>query len=204
MTTIVKGRSHESFWIVRFWHSFSATGLLIGTLFFAASLTPTLLPRTFVTQGVISGFSLAVGYGLGVSGRWLADYLEIPKPQDRTLRTIKIVAAVACASIVVTFLWQAAEWQNSIRDLMGLEPVHTAHPLEGGLIALLTFAFLIGLARLFQLTFLFTARKLNLFVPKRVSYVVGIVIAVALFWSVIEEFSSGLRSALRFFLPGVR
>src|SRR5262245_30601681 len=28
------------------WHSLSAGGLLLGTLFFAASLTPTLLPRT--------------------------------------------------------------------------------------------------------------------------------------------------------------
>ena len=32
-------------WIVRFWQSFSTIGLLLGTLFFAASLTPTLLPR---------------------------------------------------------------------------------------------------------------------------------------------------------------
>jgi uncharacterized membrane protein len=184
-------------WIVRFWHSFSAAGLLIGTLFFAASLTPTLLPRTFVTQGLLSGCSLAAGYGLGVFGRWLAGYLELPKPNGRTLRIIKLVAAVACALIAAAFLWQASEWQNSIRKLMGLEPVDTAHPLEVGLIALLTFALLIVLARLFQLTFLFISRKLNLFVPKRVSYVVGIAIAVALFWSVIEGvlFRFALRAA---------
>ncbi|TJV28464.1 MAG: hypothetical protein E5Y18_16460, partial [Mesorhizobium sp.] len=81
------------FWIFRFWRSFSAAGLLIGTLFFAASLTPTLLPRTFVTQGVLSGCSFAAGYGLGVFGRWLADYLELPKPTGRILRAIKLVAA---------------------------------------------------------------------------------------------------------------
>ena len=69
---------------------------------------------------------------------------------------------------------------------MSLEPVDTAHPMKIGLIALLTFIVLIVLARLFQLTFLFISRKLNLFVPKRVSYVVGIVIAVALFWSVVN------------------
>ncbi|WP_159593317.1 alpha/beta hydrolase [Chelativorans xinjiangense] len=185
------------FWIVRFWHSFSAAGLLIGTLFFAASLTPTLLPRTFVTQGVLSGVSLAAGYGLGVFGRWLADYLELPGPKDRTVWTIKLVAAVACTIVAVAFLWRASEWQNSIRDLMGLEPVDTAHPLEVGLIALLTFAFLIALARLFQRTFLFISRKLNLFVPKRLSYVVGIVIVIALFWSVIEGvlFRFALRAA---------
>jgi uncharacterized membrane protein len=38
------------FWIVSFWHSFSSASQLIGTLFFAALLTPALLLRTFVTQ----------------------------------------------------------------------------------------------------------------------------------------------------------
>lgn len=173
-------------WIVRFWHSFSAIGLLVGTLFFAASLTPSLLPRTFMTQGVLSGCSLAAGYGIGVLGRWLWVYLELPTPKALTLQITKLVAAVVCAFVAIAFLWQASEWQNSIRNLMGLEPVDTAHPLEVGLIALLTFALLIALARLFQLTFLFISRKLHLFVPKRVSYVVGIVVVIALFWSVID------------------
>src|SRR5688572_21705154 len=44
------------------WHSFSTGGLLLGTLFFAASLTPTLLPRGFLSQGVLSGCALASGY----------------------------------------------------------------------------------------------------------------------------------------------
>ena len=46
-------------WLIGLWYSLSAGGLLLGTLFFAASLTPTLLPRTFLTQGVLSGFALA-------------------------------------------------------------------------------------------------------------------------------------------------
>ena len=68
------------------WHSFSTGGLLLGTLFFAASLTPTLLPRNFVTQGVLSGCSLAAGYGIGVFGRWLWAYMELPQPKGRLVR----------------------------------------------------------------------------------------------------------------------
>jgi hypothetical protein len=33
------------------WHSFSTSGLLLGTVFFATSLTPTLLPRSFFDAG---------------------------------------------------------------------------------------------------------------------------------------------------------
>ena len=36
-------------WFWRLLLSFSATGLVLGTLLFAASLTPSLLPRTYVT-----------------------------------------------------------------------------------------------------------------------------------------------------------
>src|SRR5262249_26636933 len=166
--------------------SFSAAGLLLGTLFFAASLTPSLLPRTFITQGILSGCSLAAGYGIGVFGRWLSDYLALPKPHARILRIAKLFAAAVLALVGGLFLWRASEWQNSIRDLMGLEPVDTVYPWRTGLIALLTFASLMVVARVFRLTFLFVSRKLRRFIPKRVSDVVGIAIAVALFWSVIN------------------
>lgn len=113
------------YWMVRLWRSFSAAGLLLGTLFFAASLTPTLLPRTYLTQGVLSGCSFAAGYGIGVFGRWLAAYLGLPKSSGRARRIAKLVAALACAAVAAVFLWKAAEWQNSIRELMALEPVDT-------------------------------------------------------------------------------
>jgi uncharacterized membrane protein len=174
------------YWMVRLWRSFSPAGLLLGTVFFAASLTPTLLPRTYLTQGVLSGCSLAAGYGIGVFGRWLASYMKLPKPGHRTQRVAKLVAAVACALIAVVFLRKAAEWQNSIRELMALLPVNTAHPLEVGLVAVVTFLFLIVLARIFQLIFSFVSARLSRFVSERVSHVIGVVVAIVLFWSVID------------------
>ena len=80
------------------WRLFSAGGLLLGTLFFAAALTPTLLPRNFVTQGVLSGLSLAAGYGIGVFGHWLWTDMELPQSKDRLLRIAKLAAASAARS----------------------------------------------------------------------------------------------------------
>src|SRR5262245_43944856 len=90
------------------WHSFSAGGLLLGALFFAASLTPTLLPRTFLTQGVLSGCSFAAGYGIGVLGAWLWAYMELVQLNVRFLRVARLAAATACAVVVIVSLWQAA------------------------------------------------------------------------------------------------
>jgi len=168
------------------WHSFSASGLLLGTLFFAASLTPTLLPRSFLTQGVLSGCSLAAGYGIGVFVGWLWAYMEVPHRKDRLLRAAKLAAATGCTVVVISFIWQAARWQNSIRELMELKPVDTAHPFEVALIALAVFAILLAVARLFQLTLRFVAGRVSRFLPRRVSNVLGTIAAAALFWSVIS------------------
>lgn len=170
----------------RLWRSLSIGGLLLGTLFFAASLTPTLLPRSFLTQGFVSGCALACGYGIGAFGGWLWAYMEIPRINDRLLRAIGLVAAIGCAIVAVIAFSQAALWQNSIRQLMGLEPVDTAHPFKVGLIALAVFATLIALARVFRLTLRLVATGVNRVLPRRVSNVIGVIAAVALFWSVIN------------------
>src|SRR5262245_36859237 len=172
--------------MVRLLRSFSVAGLLLGTLFFAASLTPTLLPRTYLTQGVLSGCSAAAGYGIGVFARWLAAYLGLPKSRSRIQLVVKLVAAIACAIVAAVFLWKAAEWQNSIRALMELDPVDTAHPLEVGLVAVVTFLLLILLARAFQSVFSFVSTRLHRFVPERVSNVIVIFVVIALFWSVVD------------------
>ena len=170
--------------LLRLWRSFSVPGLVLGTLFFAASLTPTLIPRSYLTQGVLSGCALAVGYGLGAAAQWLYAYLQLPAPRGRAVRYAKLAAAVLCGSVLATFLWQAAEWQNSIRRVMEMPPVETKHPLEVGLIALLTFLVLIGLGRLFGLAVRGVAASVGRIVPRRLANVIGFAVAVLVFWSV--------------------
>ncbi|GAK58657.1 hypothetical protein U27_05631 [Candidatus Vecturithrix granuli] len=80
-------------WVQRY---FCSTGLMVGTLlFFALSMTPTLLPRANIIQGVISGFALAVGYGIGVFGRWLWSYFELPKPEEKVQHITQLIAVVS-------------------------------------------------------------------------------------------------------------
>ena len=114
--------------LAHFWASFSYVGLAVATLFFAASLTPSLLPRNFLVQGILSGFAFAVGYGVGVFFVWLWLYLEIPKPRNRIQRVSKWITTIAVSLVTATFLWRATIWQNSIRQLMDMEPVHSAYP----------------------------------------------------------------------------
>ncbi|HET6667448.1 MAG TPA: alpha/beta-hydrolase N-terminal domain-containing protein, partial [Intrasporangium sp.] len=50
----------------------SWTGLLFGASYFIIALSPSLLPRTWLYQGLISGICGAAGYGLGALLAWLA------------------------------------------------------------------------------------------------------------------------------------
>ncbi|RUO26054.1 hypothetical protein CWE09_04825 [Aliidiomarina minuta] len=178
---------------------FCTTGWLVGIFFFALSLTPTLLPRTDLVQGLISGFSLAAGYGVGVFLRWLWGYLQLPLPTAQAQRYVHLIAGVLCAAIAFAFLWQASTWQNSVRLLMGMEDDVRVRALLVGLVALLVFFAILLMAKLFRRTFLFLAAKLQRFIPSRVSHMGGLIIAFFVFWSVIDGvfFSFALRTADR-------
>lgn len=185
------------YWIVKLEELFSVPGLLVATLFFAASLTPSLIPRTLLMQGVLSGVSLAAGYGIGVFGHWLWAYLELPEPSEREEPIIKLAAAVICVTIALVFLWRASGWQNSIRELMKLEPVDSAHPFGVGAIAVVTFTALYVFGHLFRLTALLFSRWLRHHVSRRVSNAVGVAAAVTLFWLLADGvlIKYGMRAA---------
>lgn len=170
----------------RVWKSFSSAGLLLGTLLAAFSLTPSLLPRSALMQGLVAGLSLSAGYAIGVIGDALWRYLELPLPGPRTARIVRIVAGVICLIVAVAFLLQAPEWQDSIRVLMDMQPVEGARPSTVGLIALLVFTLLLVVARLFRHTTRWISKRLRRFVPRRVSNVVAVAAAATLFWSMTE------------------
>ena len=168
-------------WLEKFWNSLSLIGMLLGTLFFAASLTPSLVPRPFLIQGVLSGACFAIGYGIGVFLFWLWNYLQLPKLKGRISHAIKFAAMAVTIITAMVFLWHAADGQNSIRSLMGLEQVESAHPFKTGLIALITFVILIALARLFQLIYRSSSRWLDRYIPPRLSRFTGFLIAAVIF-----------------------
>jgi len=166
--------------------SFSVVGLLLGTLFFAVSLTPSLLPRTYVTQGILSGVAMACGYGLGVALAALWRWFELPVMRGPVRLWLRVVAGALCAIVVLVFLWRAAEWQNSIRTLMDLPPIETAHPFYVGAIALGIFLLLLAVGKLFALVVRLIASTSRVAAPRRLSYVIGTALAATLFWTMAD------------------
>lgn len=168
---------------------------VMASIFFAFSLAPSLLPRPAVIQGVLSGVSLAVGYGLGALGVWLWSYLQLPGPSAKWQRRIGLASAAVSALIILTFLWQSAGWQNTVRELMGMEPSAGARLTQLTLVSGLVFGLLLLVSRLFKRVFRLFVNFLHRFLPPRVSYLIGLTLTIFLFWTAITGVL--LRSALR-------
>ncbi|MCC5787029.1 MAG: alpha/beta-hydrolase family protein [Phycisphaerales bacterium] len=176
-------------------------GVLLGTVFFAFSLTPSLVPRPSAVQGVLSGLSFAAGYAIGAAGYWLWVNLHLPTTRPRATRIIQRVAFAVCLLAAATYLWQSVSWQNSVRAIMGMEPVDRGLPILLGLISATVFLLVLGLTRLFWWVFRRLSLLLRRFIPARVSHIVGVVVTAWIFWSVIDGvlINTLLRAADRSF-----
>ncbi|WP_420376971.1 alpha/beta hydrolase [Rhizobium skierniewicense] len=167
-------------WISRLVIPLSSTGIVFGTVLLCASLTPSLLPRTYVMQGVLCGFSFAIGYLIGVFLKDVAIYLGLRQPSRHNKRGVLFVVSLAAIVAAVGFLWQAATWQNSIRVLMELDPLDSAHRFKTGAIAIGVSALLIGFGRLFQIVRRLFALRSRRFLPRPLANVVGIAAAAVI------------------------
>ena len=160
------------------------TGVVGAILFLAASLTPSLIPREAVLQGVLSGVSLGLGYAAGVLGHWFWRYLELPAPGSRAARIVFALSAGLALVLTAISIWTWASWQDSLRELMGMEPLAGGRWLLGVGAALVVFAVLIVLGRLFLSIQRSIAIRLRPFIPRRVSGVIAVVLVGWLFWVV--------------------
>lgn len=175
----------------------SILGLLVGTLFFAISLTPSLGPRSTVMQGILSGVSMWIGYGLGTFIAWLWTYLGFKTLPERLHNWMAGLAAVGLFCLAGFFLWHANTWQNSIRAMMQMPPNTQADLVEQGLIALLVFVVLLALGSVFKYSFHIFRLWLERFIPPKVAALLGLALVAWLFWAGINDVLLGkfLRAA---------
>ena len=164
----------------------STGGWLLGLLFFALALTPSLIPRNFVVQGILCGCTFAAGYGIGVFLEWLWDYLELRWPTPELAKWIGRLLALACLVLAIAFLWFSTGWQNSIRGVMGIPPVEARQPWLVVAIAILPGALLIGLGTLLVHGVRIVARWLGRIIPRRVA-LVGAILSVSVLAGMVGE-----------------
>ena len=127
-------------------------GVAFGALFFCLSLTPSLLPRDWVFQGLIGGINGAFGYGLGVvigrtayrvalrGARWWP-------PPAPVLFWMKAAVVAIAPTACVLMLIPAASRQRQVSALMGIQGPTTLGYLRTLIVAVVVGALLVSTFR---------------------------------------------------------
>jgi uncharacterized membrane protein len=107
----------------------SATGLGLAALCFCLSLTPSLLPRPWLLQGLIGGILAAGGYGLGAAAGYLSRSLVRQEPPARVRRVAWGLLVAASGIALLASLGRGFAWQTEMALLVGTEPPGRAWPV---------------------------------------------------------------------------
>ena len=185
---------------------FSHAGLAAAACFFAASVTPSLLPRHYAVQGVLSGIAVAVGYGLGLAGRGIVRWMQIPSPPAPVMSFLQRTATVLSAALFANFLWRMTDWQNELRELMGMPPTPSAAPLRSLIIAAAVAWGLFGAAVWINRLRRWIDDHLDDYLPRRVAAIGSVILTAGLLTVVVNGvLARGLLTAAdRFFYSADR
>lgn len=159
---------------------YTFTGTAVGLVFICLSLTPSLLPRGPLFQGLVSGGAGAIGYGIGVFAVWVLRYLRSqessPAAPPRAWAVLVPLGAVAMVGMIVWF----HVWQSRLRDLIGVPQLKWfSYPLTAVLAIVVLFA-LVELGQATRMLFRYLVAQLNRVAPPRVSRVVVATLLVSL------------------------
>ncbi len=159
---------------------YTFTGTVLALVFLWFSLTPSLLPRGPLFQGLVSGAAGAFGYGLGVFIVWLVRFMlsreSSPHAPHWAWLAVLVVGIIGQVLMIIYF----HVWQDEVRDLNGVPRMSFwDHPLTAVLAIVALFVF-VEIGQLIGKLTQFLIRQLNRVAPPRVSVVVVFLLLVAL------------------------
>ena len=156
---------------------YTLTGVAGALVLFCLSLFPSLLPRTGLTQGLISGITAAFGYGAGVlaANVWNAFAGREARPARR--RSWFVLLGVAVVALLVATVF-GRYWQGRIRDLMDAPADSTLSLIVVPVVAVVVFVLLIALSRALRRVYRWLAILLNRWIGQRAARAVGWTVVV--------------------------
>lgn len=165
----------------RYLARFHPVGLAVALFFFAASMTPSLLPRPWYLQSVATGISVITGYALGCLAAWAVRKCGVhPDWRARTKRIGWRVLAGCAVVLIPVFLYLGADNQQTIRDLVGVPRAERVLYLPILILAILVAWLLLAIGRGLRRGTNTITRFIDRFVPLPIARLTALVIVIAL------------------------
>ena len=165
---------------------FNFTGLLFALAFFCLSLLPSLLPRPWLYQGLISGIVVTIGYAIGVAISKAWRWSHMPELPVHVKRIAWHIFAVVGPLLIILLLYAGANWQNEVRQLVGEQPQPGRHMVRILLLSLIVFILLLSISRGIRMLNHWLGNFADKWLPRRVAVVLSFVVARK--WDFIKYF----------------
>lgn len=163
----------------RWWQAYyaAAVGVLVGGVL---SLSPSLLPRSGLVEGLVLGVGMALGYGVGLLVAWLIrQFTGRPGPWAGSRRAWQVLAVVAALALGYS-LWAGRQAQNDLYALMGMEQPSVNWYLQTVGIAVLVLLLLISISRLIRRMARALTRWISKVMPARTARTIAVLLAIAI------------------------
>lgn len=175
----------------------SVTGLIVAALAAWVSLMPSLLPRAWYYQGLVTGVSMLLGYGIGVLLRAIWKRVVAPRIAlnetvtevgDWVLRLTRLAGPYLLVVYLITATATAVRWQDQVSDLVDSPRPPWSDYMRIPWVALAIFLGLLVVCRMIRAGY----RALGRFVHRRVglgvypSRITAIVVVAALMFGIAQ------------------
>lgn len=169
--------------IARYTSRLNYLGLVFALLFYVFSMLPSLMPRTSVIQGVVTGLSIAAGYGIGafISNmiRWFTEKDAPDTVKPYAWKALYIIGPI----VILVYAVLGSIWHDEVRELIGLEPDQSLRLYTILAVAILVAMIVLAIARTIRRFFHFLFHKIDIVLPRRISMALSLIaVAVTVFW----------------------
>lgn len=170
-----------------FFGGFSIPCLTLGLLFFAFSLTPSLIPRGPVVQGILGGVVIAIGYLLARTISLLWQALDLPQMRGLAARVFHTALGLITVAIAAWTVNSSLQWQNDLREKMGMVPADAQHLWQILAIAAATFGVALVIGALVSALFRWIRARFYRVMPPRRANVLGVLSVVLILFVVTRD-----------------
>ena len=167
-------------WITRYYSHYNFLGSVVGMIFVILSFLPSLLPRGWVLQGVLSGVLFTFGYAIGMVASHFIRRFGPKEPKTAKKLQIKIYTLIVLFLLYLIAVVQGFRWQQEVRELVSQPPEYSYSVIGTIIVTLLIAAFILLIARSIRGLYWWLRRLINKHIPKPVAYTAAWIITVLL------------------------
>ncbi|MDX1765447.1 MAG: alpha/beta-hydrolase family protein [Candidatus Saccharimonadales bacterium] len=102
-----------------FYRGLSKPGIVVGLLLYSESLSPSLLPRSTLTQAIMSGLFMSIGYGIGAIGGYINRKYIATRFQGYEIPEGPVLLLVVALALIVTF--ERVSYQEAQAAVLGID-----------------------------------------------------------------------------------